>query len=156
MKKKKKKKQAKRDWISKQSRERFFDSSSDLHSSLLHSLGVQLGKARKLHSGEDLNICNYGGEGGVPLWNKPSVFTGGYIFLALGRPTSGLPGDQGSLSLWNWKVICLPLRCAEEETRTFPRVAGNQTDCEPDLAGSLHQDTHQDRNCSVILQTGRS
>lgn len=34
-------------------------SSSDFYSSLLHSLGVQLGKERKLHSEEDLDICNY-------------------------------------------------------------------------------------------------
>ena len=42
----------------------------------------------------------------VPVWNKPSVFTGGHVFLALGRPAGGLPIDQGSLFLHKWKVIC--------------------------------------------------
>lgn len=85
---------------------------SDLHRSLLHSLGVQLGKERKLHSGEDFNICNYV-KGCVcvfvsPVWNKPLIFIGGYVFLALGRPTGGLSIDQGSLSPCKWKVIFLP------------------------------------------------
>jgi len=38
----------------------------------------------------------------------------------------------------------LLLRWAEEEMGTFPRVTRNQTHCEPDLAGSLHQDAHRD------------
>lgn len=50
----------------------------------------------------------------------------------------------------------LLLRWAEEEMGTFPREARNQTGSEPDLAGSLRQDAHQDQNYTVILQIGRA
>lgn len=85
------KKKAKRDWPSKLSRERFLDSHDvftlDLHSSLLHSLRIPLGKERKSCSGDDLNPVVLL-EVGCPIWNKPSIFTGRSVSSASSRPTS--------------------------------------------------------------------
>lgn len=129
-------------------------SPSDWHSSLLHSLRVQLGKERKRHSGEDFNICNYG-EGGCPNLEQTLNFHRRICLPNFGqanRRAADRPRKPVSVQVKG----DLLLRWAEEKTGRFPRAAGNQTDCEPDLAGSLHQDAHRDQNCTVILQIGRS
>lgn len=133
--KKKNKKQSQKKLVIKDEHGENFDSHevSDLHRSLLHSLGVQLGKERKLHSGEDFNICNYV-EGCVcvfvsPVCNKPLIFIGGYVFLGLGSPTGGLSIDQGSVSMQVKGDFSL--RWAEKEMGSLPRAAGNQTASPP-------------------------
>lgn len=58
------------------------------------------------------------------MWNKLPDFTGGYVFLALGRPTDGLPVDQGSLYLCKLKVICHSGSLRRRQ-RCFPEQTGN-------------------------------
>lgn len=130
-------------------------SPSDLHSSLLQSLGVQLGKEWKLHSGEDFNVCNSVQGCVCPNLEQTLNFHRRMCLPSFGQANQWAADRPRKLVSVQVKGDLL-LRWADEDMGTFPRAARNQTDCELNLAGSLHQDAHQYQNCTMILQIGRS
>lgn len=87
---------------------------SSLHSSLLCSLGVQLGKEKKFCSGESCRLCNYLGVGCSPVRNKSSFSTGGCLpsFEQASQWTANRLKKPDSVQMKD----DLMLRWAEEET----------------------------------------